>query len=755
MASCDRIEENAFRILRLSVRSNSSDIYSAAAAFRRMATMGIGNLSDADLPKVRAALGIVHKPRQRIEHRLFWFHDPDSQARWPAAILDDIETQHDIALRALLSAYSRESRETDGMAVVLRQWHRLTSQQGYWEVLNKIEEEGAFEPPALSAELSGLREHAMALAAEPFEEAVEHSWRNRNFSAVRSYFSNLKELDHTGDWTEASRRRLLDWVTGPLVDGCEVLTKQYRTQMIYEDGSEPRNEAICAGELQYYRSFIEPAWHAIAAVLPDEETELWMSRGNIADCLAGIAIDHTWTHQEALAQDIANEAIALAKGSIVEAKLRAELSQLLASGGERREEAANQAIAAIKSAIETFRAKTAGTVGRDRRMTGPEALTFLRDTIRPAISSLSTKLPQSDERRLLWRADAALCLCSVAAYFHTTDDFSVVDELMREAAGLAKGTGAELKIENESARLRGAAKTTRRNKAQPRPDTAVDRLRAHCATLSTFAVKVVAREGFRTENRLICAEELNHFRTHVEPALHEALSELPSTAALSFELREEVAIYLGEIAAHHVWADERGTAKKLMLEALRWAEGTWAAISLKKKYLEIQDALGTQPPAGMSPAASPHREIDRRIVIGAGLVAILLAFAVVSRAVLPTIGATPQRTSGPPTSAAPRTPAPAPRVDDAEVVLSKLQSQIDTEKAHAATLKQQTSALQKEIAALKLDRAMGEKINSEALNLKLYRYSALLRESRETQEAVDAQSRRRDQLIAQRELSRK
>jgi hypothetical protein len=661
MASCDRIEENAFRILRLSVRSNSSDIYSAAAAFRRMATMGIGNLSDADLPKVRAALGIVHKPRQRIEHRLFWFHDPDSQAHWPAAILDDIETQHDIALRALLSAYSRECRETDGMAVVLRQWHRLTSQPGYWEVLNKIEEEGAFEPPALSAELSGLREHAMALAAEPFEEAVEHSWRSRNFSAVRTYFSNLKELDHTGDWTEASRRRLLDWMTGPLVDGCEVLTKQYRTQMIYEDGSEPRNEAICAGELQYYRSFIEPAWDAIAAALPDEETELWMSRGNIADCLAGIAIDHTWTHQEALAQDIANEAIALAKGSIVEAKLRAELSQLLALGGERREEAANQ----------------------------------------------------------------------------------------------AKGTGAELKIENESARFRGAAKTTHRNKAQPRPDTAVDRLRAHCATLSTFAAKVVAREGFRTENRLICAEELNHFRTHVEPALHEALSELPPTAALSFELREEVAICLGGIAAHHIWADERGTAKTLMLEALRWAEGAWAAISLKKKYLEIQDAVGTQPPAGMSPAASPHKEIDRRIVIGAGLVAILLAFAVVSRAVLPTIGATPQRTSGPPTSAAPRTPTPAPRVDDTEVVLSKLQSQIDTEKAHAATLKQQTSALQKEIASLKLDRAMGEKINSEALNLKLYRYSALLRESRETQEAIDAHTRQRDQLIAQRELSRK
>ena len=127
---------------------------------------------------------------------------------------------------------------------------------------------------------------------------------------------------------------------------------------------------------------------------------------------------------------------------------------------------------------------------------------------------------------------------------------------------------------------------------------------------------------------------------------------LPPTAALSFELREEVAICLGEIAAHHVWADERATAKKLMLEALRLAEGTWAAVSLKKKYLEIQDAVETPPLVEMSHAASPHREIDRRIVIGAGLVAILLAFAVVSRAVLPTIGAAPQRTSGPPASAA-------------------------------------------------------------------------------------------------------
>ena len=41
----------------------------------------------------------------------------------------------------------------------------------------------------------------------------------------------------------------------------------------------------------------------------------------------------------------------------------------------------------------------------------------------------------------------------------------------------------------------------RRKKAHPRPDTAVERLRAHCAALSTVAVKIVLREGFSTENQ--------------------------------------------------------------------------------------------------------------------------------------------------------------------------------------------------------------------------------------------------------------
>jgi hypothetical protein len=755
MASCDRIEANAFRILRLSVRSNSSEIHSAAAAFRRMATMSIGNLSDADLPKVRATLSILDQPRRRIEHRLFWFHDPDSQARWPAAVLDDIETQHDIALRALLSAYSREGGQTDGMPVALRQWHRVISQPGYWEVLNKIEEGGSFEPPALSAELSELRERAMDLALEPFEEAAHNSWQSRDFSAVRRYFSNLKELAQTSDWAEGHIRRLLDRMTGPLVDACEVLRKKYRTQMTYQEGAEHRNEAVCAGELQYYRSFIEPAWDAIAAALPDQETELWLSRGNIADCLAAIAIDHTWTDQEALAQDLANEAITLAKGSIVEVKLREELSQLLAPGEKRREEEANRAIAALKNAVEAFRAKV---VGRDRRMSGPEAVKFLRDTIRPALSSLLTKLPEGDERRVLWRAEAARCLCGVAAHFLQADESSVIDELTREALDQAKGTAAELEIESESARLRAAAETGRRKKVQPSLDTAVERLRAHCVTLSAFAAKVVPREGLRTENRLTCADELNHFRTQVEPALQEALSQLPPGAALSIELREQVAICLGEIAAHHVQADERVTAKTLMLEAMRLAEGTWAAGALKKKYMEIEDVVGTRPSAEIAHPAPPQRQIDRRILIGAGLVAIVLAFAVVSRAVLPTIGATPQRSSGSPNSAAVATPPSGPvpsQPDDTKPELKKLESKIDAEKDHAATLEQQANALEKEIVSLKVDRAMGKTIDSKTLNLKLYQYSSLLRESRSALEAVDAHTRQRDQMIAERKLSSK
>jgi hypothetical protein len=471
-----------------------------------------------------------------------------------------------------------------------------------------------------------------------------------------------------------------------------------------------------------------------------------MARGKIADCLAGIAVDHTWTEQDALAQDLAIEAIALAKGSIVEARLKVDLSQLLAAGEKLRKEEANRAIAVIENAIETFREKAAAPGGRDRRMSGPDAVTFVRETIRPALSSLSAKLPENDGRLDLWRAEAGRCLCSVAATFLESDDFSVAEELTREAVELAKGTGAELEIESESTRLRAVAQIARRKRAQPRPDTAVERLRMHCAALSMFAVRIVLREGFRAENRLICAQELDHFRTRVEPTLHQALSQLPPNAALSFELREEVAIRLGEIAAHHVWADEPATAKTLMREALRWAEGTWAAVSLKNKYTEIQNAVETTPRVEGSHGASPPRQIDRRIFISAGLVAILLAFVVMNRLELPTIGATPQRTPAPITKSV-GDPVP-PDLDGTELELQKLEAQIDAEKQHAASLEQQANALQKEIVSLKVDRALGERISSEALNLKLYRYGALLKERHSVQEAVDTHTRQRDQLIA-------
>jgi hypothetical protein len=157
MSGRDRIEGNAFRILRLSGRSKCSEIHGAAASLRRAAALGLSGMTQADLPKVRAAVGILSKPRQRIEHRLFWFYDTNSQESGSTPALDGSETHHDFALRSLMTAYSSKINQTSAMHSALRQWHGFVSQQGYWDVLSRIECEGDCEPAAIREEVSDLR----------------------------------------------------------------------------------------------------------------------------------------------------------------------------------------------------------------------------------------------------------------------------------------------------------------------------------------------------------------------------------------------------------------------------------------------------------------------------------------------------------------------------------------------------------------------------------------------------------------------
>jgi hypothetical protein len=181
-----------------------------------------------------------------------------------------------------------------------------------------------------------------------------------------------------------------------------------------------------------------------------------------------------------------------------------------------------------------------------------------------------------------------------------------------------------------------------------------------------------------------------------------------------------------------------------MLEALGLAQGTWAAVSLRKKSLQIRYATEGPWWADSSPELSAHKRFDRRVGIGAAIGAILLLFLVADHFLSRTAAANSPQTSRPFTPKVPETPPTSAELQF-DFQLKTLEVRIDIEKEHAASLEKQMGALHQEAESLKEARARGARVDSKTLNVKLYEYANLHRESRGVWAVIN-------QLVAQRRL---
>jgi hypothetical protein len=595
-------------------------------------------MTEADLPGIDAAVAALEDPRQRIQHRLFWFHDPACMENTVGAALEGIEAAHDNALRLLVAAYFEDKSETGGIASALRQWHQFISQPGYWHALSKIESDGAFEPAVLEEEIADLRCDAMALAAEPFVEAAQDSWARKDFPALRTYLAALKDLEQTGEWASECRQRLICRTTAQLADACAIFANKYRAQIIYRHGTEQHNEPVCREELRYFRELIEPAWNEVHAALPAGETEGRLSRGQAADCLASIAIDYTWAGKHVVAQELAAEAVSLATGTVAEPRIRLALSGLLEAAENRPE------------------------------------MECEPDFVIEALPSIDEEITQFEEPE-------------------------------------------------------------RRS-----TDSAIDLVRQRCATLaSTFAGKIVAKQEYARQNRLVCGDELKYFREQIEPVLKQAGESLPPDAPLLSDLRETVAVCLANIATHHIWADEITVAEQLIAESLQFAQGTWAARSIRKKFLEIQASSGE-----LSTRNQDYWRVGVGLVVS--LLVIVLVVVMADRPGSPSIAAAPRPVSD-------SLPNPLEQqIDQTTIQLKSLQPRIQLGRECAADLERQIKTLHEEIESLKEDRAAGEPVDPGVLNTKLYSYSSLLRASRKVSSEVSADVQLHDQLVAEQRL---
>src|SRR6266436_5143949 len=82
----DKFKTNAYRVLRLSANATLSEIHKAGAGMRRAVALGFADATKDDIPllgdisrteaDIRAAIGRLENPIQRLSDRLLWFHFP-------------------------------------------------------------------------------------------------------------------------------------------------------------------------------------------------------------------------------------------------------------------------------------------------------------------------------------------------------------------------------------------------------------------------------------------------------------------------------------------------------------------------------------------------------------------------------------------------------------------------------------------------------------------------------------------------------
>lgn len=179
-----RFTQNAYRIIGQPGSASLIDIRREADKIRRAARVGKGTIIDLDMPwlgpvareeaDVHEALGRLVIPSQRLEERLFWFHEavaiprnlPITFAQQKHA--DSSVAKHDVAVLLLLSALriGPNLDEEDLWLKVLAHWAELVNNEEYWRATLDTEVRGGFEPAATAEEVESLRSRTLMLVAD-------------------------------------------------------------------------------------------------------------------------------------------------------------------------------------------------------------------------------------------------------------------------------------------------------------------------------------------------------------------------------------------------------------------------------------------------------------------------------------------------------------------------------------------------------------------------------------------------------------
>jgi hypothetical protein len=780
MLVCHRLQSNAYRILGVSVDSTAPQVLNAGAALKRAAMMEVmtpefdcfGEIVRSEAT-IRAALGALGNPAERLQHRLFWLHGAiwleSSLGAGPRPKLDRPQSLHEGALRALIAAY--HSEDLPQLVAALRQWAAFLAQPEYPALLAESELQAGFEPAATAAEIEALRQNAMAFAAEPLAVAARAAWAKAAVSPFRESLAALRQLADTGPWAAACRQDLLFALTRRLADACATLEGSYRSQIGRRAAAAASNRTLCAAELHYFRQHIEPAWKDLEAVLASTDEELLLARGEAADALRLIALDHTWADEIAMTEELAVEAVALAKGTVQAERIRADLEKYLKAQQERT----------LRAALQVFQSEfpLGSSASTREQAAAAAALKFYRDSIEPLLNQLLAQSAHRPQAREQLRSTGASCLLSIAQTLAAAEEFIQAEALMGEALPLAEGTDAAATLQQELVKIRQMADTVRTCKADEAVALeAIKRVRQYCRTLAHWPGKVVEQPGHAAQNQVVAGEERVFFEIHLAPALQQATLLLGNQDPRIAPVRAEAAHALAEIAIHHTWASDMTKAAALFQQAVQLAVGTNALEVIRQNYRrrgalieEVSPGAHEGPP---TPYDEPYYPFPGKLPLFAtdywrlgAVVTVLIALLVACVA-----GFEGKSLSGgmaplpSPAPAAPRLqqvsrgPLPieeqgAPVVVDplagpADLKLRELLVQIHAEERTAQQIERQLEPLREEIDSMKRYAAETSQPESAALQDKEDIYNRLLERQQNVIWQWKQNTHARDQLIAAR-----
>jgi hypothetical protein len=575
----DRLKANAYRVLRLSADATLSQIHKAAGSMRRAASLGLADTTEADMPllgevpraeaDIRAAIGRIENPTQRLSDRLFWFHLP-TESRNARALArpsqpDGAALDHDEALRGLFASFEAGFDDVGVPAWVraLRAWHQVISDDDYWVHIVELEQRGTFEPAAFPSEIDTLRDEAVGLAAEPLVVGGRDALARDDTSTVRRILAALETLADTGPWVAIAQHDIASPAVERFRALCRAVQDEFGSRIVREQDAGERNKSVCDAELKRFRTVIVPGLDKVIQLVLADHQAAQESREEAALCLSKIATDYTWADDFITSEKLREEALRLAKDTLGAIRIEDGLEQIREAATKQRAFEVKQFRAlcrAIRGELGSKIVREQNASEQNKSVCDTELKRF-RAEIEPALSKVLQLVPSNQEGAQQSREEAARCLNGIATDYTWADNYIVAEDLREEALRLAHGTPVAIRIADGLEHVREEARKQRAASSN------VDAFVQLCRSIGAECWKKIQGND-RVQNLAILKAAFNDYQRQVTPWFAIICDSHLENTAIIMKARNAAAESLTSLAGGFIHMNDFATAKVLSLRAL-------------------------------------------------------------------------------------------------------------------------------------------------------------------------------------------